>query len=97
MSLSKVDTFQPTCVPASFSHGGIHKVDLPQGFPRRLDSEMAWTNEDILAEPARVVHQLTPEEVTELENALARFRGTTTSIEITVLCADRHRLDRASL
>lgn len=48
--------------------------DLPDGFPVYISSSMAWTKDQFKDKDA-YIHTLQPEDVEEVENALASIKG----------------------
>jgi hypothetical protein len=50
-------------------------VDVPPGFPKKLESPLAWTGADIEAKQSQWKLDLTGEELLAIDSALATFEG----------------------
>lgn len=50
-------------------------LPVPDGFPRYLDSPLAWTGAEVEAKEAEWRLDLTSEEIDSIDAALAKFEG----------------------
>ena len=50
-------------------------VDIPLGFPKKLDSPLAWTGAEIESKQVEWKLDLTSEEITAIHAALEAFEG----------------------
>ncbi|KAI9770132.1 MAG: hypothetical protein M1840_003582 [Geoglossum simile] len=51
------------------------KVTLPNGFPLRLEGDMAWTGSDYEGKPDLYVSYLSPGEIIQIEGAISHFKA----------------------
>jgi len=51
------------------------KATLPNGFPPRLEGDMAWTGSDYKGKPELYVSHLSSGEIVQIENAISHFKG----------------------
>lgn len=51
------------------------RVEVPAGFPNRLDSSLAWSGNEIEGKDQEWTIELTAEDVKLIEAALAEFEG----------------------
>ncbi|KAK5632156.1 hypothetical protein RRF57_007870 [Xylaria bambusicola] len=51
------------------------EVDVPNGFPRHIDSPLAWTGSDIEMKESEWKLSLTTEELVAIDSALSKFEG----------------------
>jgi hypothetical protein len=51
------------------------EVDVPAGFPKQIESTLAWTPTDIAAKEAQWKLVLSVEDIKAVETALASFEG----------------------
>lgn len=58
---------------ATIRAGGLEK-EVPPGWPKHLNSPLAWSGNDFENEDA-YIHLLTDEEKAEIDNALIQFKG----------------------
>ncbi|PYH97888.1 taurine catabolism dioxygenase family protein [Aspergillus ellipticus CBS 707.79] len=49
-------------------------LPLPVGWPKRLEGPLVWEGKDLLAQPERWIHILTPDELLEVDAALQHFK-----------------------
>jgi hypothetical protein len=50
-------------------------VDVPAGFPKQIESTLAWTPEDIATKQAQWKLDLSENDIAAIDAALARFEG----------------------
>jgi hypothetical protein len=50
-------------------------VDIPEGFPKRLESTLAWRGEEIADDQSSWKLELTKDEIAEIDAALSSFEG----------------------
>lgn len=48
---------------------------LPEGFPLQLKGLMAWRGEDYAGKPELYVDDLLPDDIDEINEAIAHFKG----------------------
>lgn len=53
--------------------------EVPAGFPKRLVSDLVWEGKD-LAKDYEWVHELTTDEIREVQDALAHFKSSLPSV-----------------
>lgn len=69
---------QPTTIPVPEARAPgtlAESAGLPVGFPKTVDSPLAWTGSQF-TEPSEYVLELTKGDLAEAESALESFKGT---------------------
>lgn len=48
---------------------------VPDGFPSFLERPLIWEGKDVASDPDQYIYELSQEEISELEKAIAYFKG----------------------